>query len=69
MERVTNEHVRAAAEKNNVRMWEIAARLGISEPQFFRWLRFEFDEDRKQKVLSVIEEIAAERSIGNGSGV
>ena len=66
---VTNEQIRASAEKNNVRLWEIAARLGISEPQFFRWLRFEFDEDRKKKVLSVIDEIAEERSTGDGAGV
>ncbi|MCR5092809.1 MAG: helix-turn-helix domain-containing protein [Lachnospiraceae bacterium] len=64
MDYATNEKVRKAAAVNRVCMWEIAARLGISEPQFYRWLRKEFDQQRQQQVLRIIKEIAAEKKKG-----
>ena len=56
----TNIEVRRAARANDVPLWKLADRLGISEPTLTRWLRKELPEDRKQEFLRIIAEIAEE---------
>ena len=56
-----NEIIRATAARYGVKHWQIAERLGISEGLFSRRLRHEFDEQEREKVLSAIKRIAAER--------
>ena len=56
---MSNLDVRTIAKENGVRLWEIADKLGISEPTITRKLRRELPADEKQKILSIIDEIAA----------
>ncbi len=58
-----NNDVRAAAKENGVYLYEIAEKLGVSEPTFIRWLRKELDEPTKCKVLAAIEQIRREHEI------
>ena len=55
-----NQHIRREARANNVPLWKIAKRLGISEPTMTRRLREELPEEEQQKLLTVIRTLAAE---------
>ena len=55
-----NAEIRAAAKSAGVFLYEIAEKIGVSEPTFIRWLRKELDEPTKHKALTAIEEIKQE---------
>lgn len=52
--------VRDMAKKYNVKHWQIAERLGISEPTIMRWLRVPLPPEKEQAILAAIKEIAKE---------
>lgn len=54
----TNQTVREAAKRKNVKLWQIAAHLGISEPTMTRWLRSTLSPERKNAILKAIDEIS-----------
>lgn len=56
-----NIDIRTAAKQNGVRLWEVADRLNVSEPTITRKLRRELPADEKQRIISLIDEIAAEK--------
>lgn len=56
-----NQEIREAAKKNGVAFWKIAEKLGISEATITRWLRFELPDEKREKILGIIAEIAAEQ--------
>ena len=56
-----NTDIRAASKQSGVRIWEIADRLNISEPTMTRKLRRELPAEEKQRIFSLIDEIAAEK--------
>lgn len=55
-----NTEIRAAAKSAGVFLYEIAEKLGVSEPTFNRYLRKELSEAMKAKLLTAIEEIKRE---------
>lgn len=55
-----NTEIRAAAKSAGVFLYEIAEKLGVSEPTFNRYLRKELPEGMKAKALAAIEEIKLE---------
>ena len=55
-----NQDVRLAAAGAGVRLWEIAAKLGVTDSTFSRKLRRELSGDEKAKIYSIIEQIVAE---------
>ena len=55
-----NTEIRAAAKSAGVFLYEIAEKLGVSEPTFNRYLRKELPEGLKAKALAAIEEIKRE---------
>lgn len=59
-----NKRLKDAAMQSGVKLWEIAARFGISDAQFSRWLRTEFSPERMNQALRYVDEIAAERRGG-----
>ena len=62
---LANADIRAAAKGASVRMWEIADHLNISEPTMSRKLRHELPQTEKDRIFSIIEEIAAEKQAVN----
>lgn len=60
---LANADIRAAARGASVRMWEIADRLNISEPSITRKLRHELPQAEKDRIFSIIEEIAKEKAV------
>lgn len=57
-----NLDIRAAAKSAGVFLWEIADKLGVSEPTFIRSLRKELSDAQKTRVLAAIEEIRHEHA-------
>lgn len=58
---LNNSDLRKSAKENGVALWEIADRLNISEPTMTRKLRRELPAEEKQRIISLIDEIAAEK--------
>lgn len=56
----SNYDVREYANKKDIRLWQIADRLGITDNYFSRKLRKEFSEEEKQKIFKIIDELANE---------
>lgn len=54
-----NKDIREAARVNNVKLWQIADVLKISEPTMTRKLRHELSDEEKAKIYAIIEELAA----------
>lgn len=55
-----NAEIRAAAKSAGVFLYEIAEKIGVSEPTFIRWLRKDLADDLKAKSLAAIGEIKRE---------
>lgn len=55
-----NEVIRTHAKKQGVKLWQLAAALHINDGNLSRKLRFELPEDEQERLLSIIDEIAAE---------
>ena len=59
---MSNQDVRQAATNANVRLWQIAEALGIADFNFSRKLRHELPAEEKEKIFSIIQELAQEVS-------
>ena len=55
-----NIEIRQKAANNNVHLWQIADKIGISGSYFSVRLRKEFKTEEKEKILSIIEDLAKE---------
>lgn len=55
-----NIEIRKAAKENGVFLWEIADKLGVSEPTLNRYLRKEMPDSQKAKFRTAIEIIKLE---------
>ena len=57
-----NLDIRAAAKGAGVKLWEIAEKLNILDSNFSRKLRHELPQAEKERIFSIIEEIAKEEN-------
>lgn len=55
---IRNEKIRRA--KGSIPNWLIAEKLGIHENSFYRLLRHELSEEKKQEILNIIEKIKSD---------
>ncbi len=55
-----NIDIHRAAKENGVFLWEIAEKLGVSEPTLNRYLRKEMPDSQKAKFHAAIEQIKLE---------
>lgn len=62
---MNNLDIRKVAEQSNVKLWQIADYLGITDGNFSRKLRRELPEEEKQKILAIIEQIATNDNNNN----
>lgn len=56
-----NNDIRKRAKDRGVKLWEIAARIGVNDGNFSRKLRKELSQDEKQAIFDIIDEIAAKK--------
>lgn len=54
--------IRILAQQNNVYLYQVANKMGISEATMTRMLRNELQYIQREKILSIIKQIVAERS-------
>ena len=57
-----NQDIRDYAAQKGVYFWEIAMKLGISEPTITRWMRVELSADKRREIEQVINDIAITKS-------
>lgn len=62
MSNTANAEIRKAAKSAGVYLWEIAERIGINDGNFSRKLRRELPTEEQEKILGVINALAAERA-------
>lgn len=55
-----NQTIRDYAKRNNIFLWQIANRLGVSEPTMNRWLRTPLAPEKEQSIMAAIVELAKE---------
>lgn len=58
---MNNQDIRQASKDKKVQLWKIAEHLKISEPTMTRKLRHELPQTEKEKILTIIDELAAEQ--------
>ncbi|MBR6408433.1 MAG: hypothetical protein IKS19_07645 [Clostridia bacterium] len=56
-----NNEIKSRAKEKGVRLWEIADEIGLIDSSFSRKLRRELPRDEKDRILAVIDNIAAKR--------
>lgn len=59
MDRRPNKEIRREIQKSEMKTWEIAKVLGISESTLYRWLRTEFTPDQLQTLRQILKEAKA----------
>lgn len=60
MARRANECIRDTAKRRGVRLWQIAERIPLSDANFSRKLRRELPDEERERILGIIDQIAAE---------
>lgn len=55
-----NSDIRFAAQEANIRLWQIAEALGITDCSFSRKLRRELSSEEKDRILRIIKELSKE---------
>ena len=57
-----NDDVKQKASERNVRLWQIAYSLGITDSSFSRRLRKELPCDEKERIFAIIDQLAESKS-------
>lgn len=58
---MANLEIRIKMQKADVRQWEVADGMGVSEFTLTRWLRKELSEERKAAVLDAVHRLIAQK--------
>ncbi|MBQ3355671.1 MAG: hypothetical protein IJG45_00965 [Oscillospiraceae bacterium] len=58
-----NRDIRLAIAGAGLKLWEIAAALGITDSYFSRKLRKEFSPEEKARVLKIVEELKGSEEV------
>lgn len=61
-----NIRVRQAAGAHCIKLWEVAAAVGMADSNFSRKLRSELPEEEQNNLVRIIEEIAAAKEGDHG---
>ena len=60
-----NLEIRRKLKETKVMQWQVADKLGVRKMKLVRNLKYKLPEEEKQKIFSVIEEIAVEKNNKN----
>lgn len=53
-----NQDIKQYAKDKNIKLWQIAGRLGINDGNFSRKLRVELPLDEKEKIKAIVDELS-----------
>jgi len=56
-----NDEIKRTAQQAGIKLWQVAARLGLNDGNFSRKLRFEFSDEMREKIFKIIEELRESR--------
>lgn len=56
-----NKDIREYAKRKNVKLWRIANKLGVNDGNFSRKLRCELQEETKQQIFEIIDNLARDQ--------
>lgn len=56
-----NHQIRNYAKEQNVKLWQIAAELGVNDGNFSRKLRKEFSAEEQKRITEIIDTLAAQQ--------
>lgn len=59
---VANQQIREAAKSAGVKLWEVAAKVGVTDSNFSRKLRRELSQAETARILAIISDLAAEKA-------
>ena len=62
MSNTANMEIRNSAKRAGIRLWQVAERIGVNDGNFSRKLRQELPPQEREKILVIINEMAAERT-------
>lgn len=54
---MANKEIRRLLWEHHIPLWKVAEKVGRAEVTICRWLRFELDDSKRERVLSAINEI------------
>ena len=57
---ISNADIREEIKAKGLFLWQVAAKLGVAESTFIRWMRMEMDDETKCRVREAIREIQEE---------
>lgn len=57
---LTNKEIRLYAAGKGVRLWQIAAEMGIRDSSLSRMLRKELSVDKKKEIMGIVDRISME---------
>ena len=55
---MNNKEIRDYAKAKRIKLWQIAAELGLNDGNFSRKLRFELSADTKVQIFRIIDELS-----------
>ena len=55
-----NEKLKEFAKKHNVKLWRVADKLGITDGNFSRKLRYQLSDEEEKKIYNLIIRLAQE---------
>lgn len=58
---MANEDLRSKVGEYNLKLWQVAHKLGITDASFSRLLRLELSPEKKKEILDVVEKLHKER--------
>lgn len=61
-QKVNNADIRNEMKAAGLYFWQVAAKLGVAESTFIRWMRFELSDELKGKIRAAIAEITEENA-------
>lgn len=62
--KTANEKLKVYAKEREVFLWQIAERLSLQDSNFSKKLRRELPVEERERILEIIDQIAAEREVG-----
>ena len=58
---MSNLDIRSAAVGAGIKLWEVAAAIGIADSTFSRKLRKELPEEEKKRIFAIIDQLSESR--------
>ena len=62
MANFANKEIREQAKMKNVRLWQVAEKMRLSDASFSRKMRRELPQQEKESILNLIDNLAAENA-------